>query len=74
MRPKVCCAGTALNNVSQWLEYWLPQLKPYIPTYIRDSSNLLDLLAILGPLPPGAKVFTSNANSMYTNIDTTHAI
>ena len=74
MRPIVCCAGTALNNVSQWLDYWLQQLKPYIPTYIRDSSNLLDLLASLGPLPPGAKVFTADANSMYTNIDTTHAI
>ena len=74
MRPIVCCAGTALNNVSRWLDYWLQQLKPFIPTYLRDSSQLLDLLANLGPLPPGAKVFTADANSMYTNIDTDHAI
>ena len=74
MRSIVYCAGTALNNVSQWLDYWLQQLKPFIPTYLQDSSQLFDQLANLGPLPPGAKVFTVDANSMYTNIDTDHTI
>ena len=74
MRPIVCCAGTALNDLSRWLDYWLQKLKPFLPTYIRDSTQLLDQLKDLGPLPPGAKVFTADANSMYTNIDTDHAI
>ena len=74
MRPIVCCAGTAMNNLSRWLDYWLQKLKPLIPTYLRDSNHLLDQLKALGTLPPGAKVFTADANSMYTNIDTDHAI
>ena len=74
MRPIVCCVGTSLNGLSVWLDYWFQKLVPLIPTYLRDSKHLLDLLADLGPLPPNAKIFAADANSMYTNIDTTHAI
>ena len=74
MRPIVCCAGTRLNYLSKWLDYQLQRLKPFIPSYIRDSHELLAKMKTLGRLPPGAKVFTADANSMYTNIDTEHAI
>ena len=74
MRPIVCCAGTMLNMLSRWLDYWLQQTKPFIATYIKDSGQLLDLLQNLGPLPPNARLFTADANSMYTNIDTDHAL
>jgi hypothetical protein len=74
MRPIVCCAGTFMNNLSCWLDYWLQKLKPFIPTYIKDSNQLLDLLKNLGTLPPNTKLFTADANSMYTNICTNHAI
>ena len=47
MRPIVCCAGTALNDLSRWLDYWLQKLKPFLPTYIRDSTQLLDQLKAL---------------------------
>ena len=64
-----------MNHLSRWLTHQLQKLKPLIPTYIQDSGQLLNLLANLGPLrPPNAKVFTADANSMYTNIDTDHAI
>ena len=74
MRPIVCCAGTFMNCLSRWLDYWLQKLKPFVPTYIRDSNHLLDLLNELGELSPNSKVFVADANSMYTNIDTVHAI
>ena len=74
MRPIVCCAGTFMNSLSCWLDYWLQKLKPFVPMYLRDSHDLLDKLRELGPLPPDAKLFTADANSMYTNIDTDHAI
>lgn len=74
MRPIVCCAGTFMNNLSCWLDYWLQKLKPSVPTYIKDSKHLLYLLKQLGILPPNARLFTADANSMYTNIDTDHAI
>ena len=74
MRPIVSCCGTALNDVSRWLDHHLQKLKPLLPSYVRDSSQLLDLLRDLGPLPPGAQLFTADAVSMYTNICTDHAL
>ena len=74
MRPIVCCVGTFMNCLSKWLDYHLQKLKPFVPTYIKDSNHLLDMLAEIKDIPPNAKLWTSDANSMYTNIDTKHAI
>ena len=74
MRPIVCCVGTFMNCLSCWLDYWFQKLKHLIPTYIRDSKQLLTKLQDLQALPPNARLFTADANSMYTNIDTDHAI
>ena len=74
MRPIVCCAGTRMNRLSKWLDYQLQRLKPSVPTYLKDSHDLLAKLRSLGELPPNARLFTADAVSMYTNIDTSHAI
>ena len=74
MRPIVCSAGTFINNLSCWLDYQLQKLKHLIPTYIKDSGQLLDQLDELETLPPNARLFTADANSMYTNINTDHAL
>ena len=62
-----------MNDWSKWLDYWLQKLKPNIPTYLKDSQQVLDELKHLR-LPPNAKLFTCDAVSMYNNIDTEHAI
>ena len=72
-RPIVCCAGTVINDVSKWLDYWLQKLKCHVPTYIKDSQQVLNEIANLN-IPPGASLFTTDANAMYNNIDTDHAI
>ena len=74
MRPIVACVGTFMNYLSCWLDYHLQKLKPLIKTYIKDSKELLTKLHELGALPSNARIFTADANSMYTNIDTDHAI
>lgn len=73
-RPIVCCAGTALNSVSRWVDYWLQQIKSLIPTYIKNSAELINDIRALGPLPLGARLFKADAKSMYTNISTDHGI
>ena len=73
MQPIVCCAGTMMNSWSKWLNYWRQKLKHLIPTYIKDSQQVLDEIKTI-ELPPNAKLFTCDANSMYNNIDTEHAI
>ncbi len=74
MRPIVCFSDTALNYLIKWMDYWLQQMKPFVKTYIQDSSGLLKNLKVLGPLPAGDRLFAANEYSMYTNIDTTHVV
>jgi hypothetical protein len=62
-----------MNAWSKWLDYWLQTLKPFVPTYVKDSQQVLDQTKNF-VLPPNAKLFTCDANSMYNNIDTEHAI
>ena len=45
-----------------------------MPSFLKDGNKLLHLLHQLGPLPPGALLFTADAVSMYTNIHTDHDI
>ena len=73
MRPIVACAGTFMNDWSRWLDYQLQKCKPFIPTYLRDRQQVLDELQKL-KLSSNARIFTADANSMYNNIDTEHAI
>ena len=68
MRPIVCYCGTLLNYLSRWLDYWFQKLRHLIPSYIKDSSQLLSKLKELqreGRLPPDIWVFTADARSMY---------
>jgi hypothetical protein len=55
------------------LDYQLQKLKPFIVTYLQDSQQLLNKTKPL-LLPPNARLFTADVNSMYNNIDTEHAI
>ena len=73
MRPIVCCAGTFMNCWSKWLDYWLQKIKSKVPTYVKDSQQILDETQQL-KIPPGALLFAADAHSMYNNIDTEHAI
>ena len=73
MRPIVCCSGTFMNDWSRWLDYQLQKCKPFIDTYLRDSQQVLDDVRAL-KIPTNAWFFTADANAMYNNIDTEHAI
>ena len=76
-RPIVCCVGTLGNYLSRWLDYWFQKLKPLVSSYIKNSAQLLAKLKQLqrrGRLPPDVWLFTADARSMYTNIDTRHAL
>ena len=77
MRPIVCCCGTLLNHLSRWLDYHFQKLRPLVKSYIKDSAQFLARLRELqqnGQLPLNIWVFTADARSMYTNIDTEHAL
>jgi hypothetical protein len=73
MRPIVCCAGTWMNCWSKWLDYQLQRVKPFVTTFLRDAQQVIDETRDL-VLPANARIFTADANAMYNNIDTEHAI
>ncbi|KAL7544757.1 hypothetical protein ACHAWF_008123, partial [Thalassiosira exigua] len=65
MRPIVCCAGTLSISKTETL---------CTNTYVQDTSHILSELKDIDNLPPHAYVFTADADAMYNNINTKHAI
>jgi hypothetical protein len=66
--------GSLLEGVSKWLDYHIKDIMPLVPTVLRDSYHLLKELKNMERLPPNAWLFMCNAVSMYTNINTKHAV
>eukprot|EP00978_Attheya_sp_CCMP212_P041848 scaffold245367_cov28-Attheya_sp.AAC.1 len=74
-RPVVSTISSVLSIASKWLDYQLQQLIPHITSYsISDSTEVLERIKKVGDLPRTSKLFTADAVSMYTNIDSDHAI
>jgi len=73
-RPIVACVGTFMNYWSRWLDFYLRKLTPFVKSYVKDTRSIVEYVRGIKNLPPTAMLFTADAQSMYTNIDTDHAI
>jgi hypothetical protein len=73
-RPIVSVCGSILDGMGRWVDKILQPFFNATTSAIRSSTTLKDALLELGPLPPNARFFTADAVSMYTNIDTNHAL
>ena len=69
LRPVVSQCGTLSVIASIYIDYKLQPLKYSVYSYIKDSYHLILKLLKLGRIPNNAHLFTSDATSMYTNID-----
>ena len=74
LRPIVATCGTAQSALSQWLDYILQQLIPYVGIHFKDSEALRIMLTELDELPPNAYLIKADARKMYTCIDTIHGL
>ena len=72
-RPVVPCSGSLLHPLGVWLDTALQPIATSLPSFIASSYDLKEALNDLPPLPDGALLFTADAVSMYTNIDTFYA-
>jgi hypothetical protein len=73
-RPVISASGSISAKISTFIDVKLQPLTQYIPSYCRDSNSFLSDLRQLDALPPTAHIFTSDATSMYTNIDPNEGI
>lgn len=74
IRPVVSCSGSLLAYISTWIDNKLQKYKHHIKSYIRDSEDLQTQLENLQLPSHDIKLGSSDAVSMYTNIDTAHNI
>ena len=73
-RPVVSCSGSLLHPLGVWLDTALQPIATTVPSFIASSYDLKEALNDIPQLPPGALLFTADAVSMYTNIDTFYAV
>ena len=63
-----------MNCWSKWLDYYLQKLTILIPAHINYINLFLNWLKEINNIPFDAFLFTSDAGSMYNNINTEHVI
>jgi hypothetical protein len=73
-RPIVSCCGSFIESFSIWLDFKMKSLIKFVPTYVQDSYQVLQEFKDLNELPHNARLFTADAVSMYTNINTEHGV
>ncbi|CAJ0966790.1 unnamed protein product [Ranitomeya imitator] len=67
-RPIISCVGTLTEQVSGWVEGILKPLVKDTPSFIQDTTDLLNKLSARGPLPEGTILATMDVESLYSNI------
>ena len=73
-RPVTSTCGSPLAIASVYLDWKLQPLTKFLPTYCKNWRELKREMTHLGKLSDRAKLFTADAVSMYTNIDTDHGL
>jgi hypothetical protein len=73
-RPIISYCSSHLHGLGKWLDQQLQPIAKIMPSYISSSFDLADSMKKIKINPLRDKIFTADANSMYTNIDTNHAL
>ena len=73
-RPIVSVSGSLLHGLGKWIDFHLQTLCNNLPFVYRSSTAVVTRLKALPILPPDTRLFTMDAQSMYTNIDTPTAL
>ena len=74
VRPIVSVSGSTTHGLGRWLDQQLKPIVQKLPSYISSSFELKKRLQRTKFTPSRVSMFTCDAVSMYTNIDTDHAL
>jgi hypothetical protein len=69
LQPVVSTSGSLLAIFSTWIDFNMKELLPLIQSHVKNSLSIIEDLKSI-ELPKHALIFTANAVSMYTNINT----
>ena len=72
LRLITSCCGTAIENLSAFSEFYLQPLARKQPSFIKDTTDLLNRIQKLneqGPFPEGTLLVSWDVVSMFPNID-----
>jgi len=74
-RPIVSFSGSLFHSLGIWIDTHLQQVAKSFDSYLQSSFDLVEIFKTFR-LPPNrrCRLFTADATSMYTNIDTDAAI
>ena len=67
-RPIVSSNNHPTERISQFVDFHLKPLVFTIPSYVKDTTDFLNKLAIFNRLPDNALLVTLDVTSLYTNI------
>jgi hypothetical protein len=73
LQPVVSTTNSLLAVFSTWLDYKMKELLPFVKSYIKNSIAVIQDLKCL-TIPDNALLFSADAVSMYTNIETQQAL
>ena len=73
-RPIVSVPGSLLHGLGRWVDKQLQKIAPFLPAFFKSSYDLKQELLSLQFDWSRCSLFSADADSMYTNIDTAHAI
>ena len=73
-RPIVSCSGTLLHSLGIWVDDKLQRVVLLQHSYFKSSTTLKEQLVEMNNLNEYNKLFTADAISMYTNINTNKAL
>jgi len=68
LRPIVSGFNSLTDNLSKFITHFIQSLATKIPSYIRDTKYLLNILYSLYEIPPNTYLVTADVTSLYTNI------
>jgi hypothetical protein len=73
-RPIISCSGSLAFGLGKWVNLYLQPIARATNAFVSSSFDFKEKITNLPPLPANTRIFTADAVSMYTNIDTAHAL
>ena len=68
-RPVISSVNSHTEKISAYVDEFLRPIGERLPSYIRDTTDFIQRMKVLGKLPVECYLVTLDVSSLYTNID-----